>query len=103
MKWLTLITLMYLALTSAVSAKDYYPERALQDEVSGVAIIDCVLQADGKVKDCVVVKEMPRGYGFGEATVKLFEDEYNLNTQTPPHESHNPGDHMTFTYTWKLN
>ncbi|MGN6207479.1 energy transducer TonB [Asticcacaulis sp.] len=85
------------------TAKDYYPDRALEVEVNGVANIDCVLQADGKVKDCVVVKETPAGYGFGEATIRLFEDQFDLNQQKAADKSHKPGDHMTFTYRWELH
>jgi protein TonB len=99
---------MGFVMTGGVSAKDRYPERAANDEISGMAVIDCVLQVDGKVKDCVVVKEAPQGYGFGEATVKLFEDEYNINSQKPSSQKpsstpHKPGDHMTFTYKWIID
>lgn len=87
----------------AANAKDYYPDRALEAEVSGVAVIDCVLQADGKVKDCIVVKETPAGYGFGEATIRLFEDQFDLNQQKAADKSHKPGDHMTFTFKWELH
>jgi len=92
-----------MVMVSGAVARDYYPERALAAEVSGEAIIECVLQADDSVRDCIVVRETPAGYGFGKATVQLFEDQYNINQQPQAKEKKVAGDRATFTYRWTLN
>jgi TonB family protein len=51
-----------------------YPERALADQVSGAAAIDCAVTTDGKLTDCRVAGEQPSGYGFGQATLDLAGD-----------------------------
>ena len=47
-----------------------YPSEARNRNVAaGRVVLTCVVQAEGRVGDCEVESEQPRGYGFGEATL----------------------------------
>lgn len=48
----------------------YYPEAAYQANVSGRAVLDCIVTADGRIA-CTVASEEPAGYGFGEAALRI--------------------------------
>ncbi len=78
-----------------------YPKHAMDDSVSGSAQIECVVQPDYTLKACVVLSESPKGYGFGKATIKLFE----TYTKVDPTDSHAPaiGEHHKVIYNWTLN
>jgi protein TonB len=49
----------------------YYPERALEREIEGRAVLACRVTARGDVTACTVAGESPAGAGFGEAALKL--------------------------------
>ena len=49
----------------------YYPEDALRNGVSGSAVLDCRVAADGTVNSCRVADETPPNYAFGSAAIKL--------------------------------
>jgi protein TonB len=49
----------------------YYPLREQVAAVDGHSLIDCVVQADGRLRDCVVISESPANAGFGQAALKL--------------------------------
>lgn len=49
----------------------YYPEKAQSEQKSGVAIVDCDLDAGGQLEKCRSVAEWPTGYDFGAAALKL--------------------------------
>jgi protein TonB len=83
-------------------AEDSYPTRAANDEVEGVATIECTVQPDGALADCLVLNEKPVGYGFGAATVKLFVRVFNTQKHPEMAQPHEPGDRVKFTYHWKL-
>jgi TonB family protein len=51
----------------------FYPEKAQRDQVAGRAIIDCDIDATGRLKNCRSVDETPPAYGFGAAALKLGE------------------------------
>lgn len=54
-------------------ARDFarnYPQRALDENVSGRALLECLVVADGRLA-CTVVSEEPEGYGFGEASLRV--------------------------------
>jgi TonB family protein len=46
-----------------------YPPLAIDWEVTGRAVIECGVQADGTVADCQTIAETPALWGFGAATV----------------------------------
>ena len=48
-----------------------YPDRALRAEVGGRAMLNCLVQPNGRVADCNLTSETPGGYGFGRAAQGL--------------------------------
>ncbi|HEX8571026.1 MAG TPA: TonB family protein, partial [Caulobacteraceae bacterium] len=48
-----------------------YPQRALEREQQGTAVLQCVVTARGQVANCRVAGESPPGAGFGAAALKL--------------------------------
>ena len=48
-----------------------YPSRALERELQGTAVLQCVVTASGQVSGCRVAGESPAGAGFGTAALKL--------------------------------
>ena len=48
-----------------------YPQPALNNGVSGTAIIRCVVTANGAVSHCEINDERPGGMGFGDAALRL--------------------------------
>ncbi|ESQ92943.1 hypothetical protein ABAC460_01460 [Asticcacaulis sp. AC460] len=63
-------------LTESATYNDLMPERAREDEVEGMATVECVVGENARYSACAIVSENPRGYGFGEASVA-----YQLFTQ----------------------
>lgn len=51
-----------------------YPPRALDNQVQGGAVIECVVTLAGKLAECHVYDEEPTGYGFGQAALDLASD-----------------------------
>lgn len=49
----------------------FFPTRAQEESVSGKAKIRCVVTAEGLLDRCKVLKEAPKGYGFGEAALAM--------------------------------
>lgn len=47
-----------------------YPGPALAQLVNGRVMLDCSVEATGRVS-CVTIEEMPIGWGFGEAAVRI--------------------------------
>lgn len=54
--------------------KAAYPVRALDDQISGGAVIDCVVTREGRLATCEVAAERPSGYGFGAAALDVAKD-----------------------------
>jgi TonB family protein len=61
---------VWATLPDGASLADHFPERAQRMGVSGRAKILCVAAEDGSLNSCEVLEEFPRGYGFGEATLR---------------------------------
>lgn len=52
----------------------FFPEKADRGRlVTGTAVIQCVLAANGALDGCAVVSETPADYGFGDAALKMAE------------------------------
>jgi protein TonB len=49
----------------------YYPQPAIDRNLSGAVTMECVVSAAGTVHSCSVTKETPQGIGFGDAARKL--------------------------------
>jgi len=73
-----------------------YPSRAREDEVEGSATVECAAMKTGAVK-CSMVSENPPGYGFGEATVRLYQTKAKLISG-----AYDTGDRIRFTQRWQL-
>ena len=48
-----------------------YPERALSEKVAGRVVIECVVNARGRLDGCHLFSEEPATYGFGDAALSL--------------------------------
>ena len=48
-----------------------FPMRALEQEVSGRAVLICDIRTDRRL-DCTVLGEGPEGFGFGNAALRLY-------------------------------
>jgi outer membrane biosynthesis protein TonB len=51
-----------------------YPTRALDNQIQGGAVIECMATVAGKLAECHVYNETPTGYGFGQAALDLAGD-----------------------------
>lgn len=51
----------------------FFPNEALRRGINGRATVSCLVQATGRITDCEVISEYPRGAGFGQATVRVLE------------------------------
>jgi len=49
----------------------FYPQPAIDDGVAGTVVLDCIVSANGSVRDCRATAESPRGYGFAAAAKRL--------------------------------
>jgi periplasmic protein TonB len=49
----------------------YYPDRAIRNEIQGLATLTCSVTASGSVVGCRVLSETPADVGFGPAALKL--------------------------------
>ncbi len=74
------VTPRWKAFPDAETLTNYYPPRALDNEVEGSASVQCtVLDTAGHVH-CTAVSETPKGYGFGQQTVKMVEEKGRVDT-----------------------
>lgn len=51
----------------------FFPPRALERGTSGRVVLDCIVQADGRI-NCTVSSEDPPGWGFGEASLRAARE-----------------------------
>lgn len=58
----------------------FYPERATQAKLGGDVTLACNVAKAGALSDCVVFRENPARYGFGEAALKIA-DAYGLRPE----------------------
>jgi TonB family protein len=54
--------------------KAAYPVRALDDQVAGGAVLDCLVTKAGALTGCQVAAERPTDYGFGAAALDVSKD-----------------------------
>ncbi|WP_157138961.1 TonB family protein [Asticcacaulis biprosthecium] len=57
----------------------YYPKLALEGGIEGQVSLDCSIGLDGTVTNCDILDEIPKGYGFGDATARLFVEHFRIN------------------------
>jgi TonB family protein len=68
----------------APNARDfarYYPDRALDRDVSGDVTLDCIIGGGGRLA-CSVSSESPVGHGFGRAAISISR-QVRVNTTLP--------------------
>lgn len=51
----------------------FFPPDAMSKGLTGVVVIDLLIDIDGRVKRAVAISETPAGAGFGEAAVAAAE------------------------------
>ena len=95
------VTPHWKAFPDAATLTDYYPPRALDNEMEGTATVQCtVLDTAGRVH-CVLVSESPKGYSFGAQTVKMVEEKGRVDTAAGDIK---PGSVLAATTVkWQLN
>jgi protein TonB len=49
----------------------YYPAVAIDRDLGGSVTLECVVSANGQVRNCAVADETPKGAGFGDTARKL--------------------------------
>lgn len=49
----------------------YFPKKALEARVSGRAVIDCLIDAEGWPTDCRIAEEEPAGLDFGQTALDM--------------------------------
>lgn len=67
----TIVDPTWVSQPSAEQMARFYPGRALDRGVTGMAVLSCTVNAGGKPLACQVVDESPAGSGFGSAALKL--------------------------------
>lgn len=50
----------------------YYPDRALRMEVTGSALVQCIINEEGRFGSCVLLYEDPPEFGFGDAALRMM-------------------------------
>jgi TonB family protein len=58
-----------------------FPDAARVAQVSGVASMQCAVNSDGWLENCVVASEEPEGLGFGQAALQLSTF-FRMNSRT---------------------
>jgi periplasmic protein TonB len=51
----------------------YYPRRAIERNIQGEALLDCLVSTAGTLQ-CSVISESPEGWGFGAAALRIARD-----------------------------
>jgi TonB family protein len=66
-------TFRWIATPSGAEVLDVYPAAALDAGVSGAATLVCSFTAAGRLSNCVIEAETPRGWGFGQAAERVVD------------------------------
>ena len=61
----------WLQMPGANEMSRYYPSTAMNRDLGGQVTLECVVSANGPVRNCGVAAETPKGVGFGAAAQKL--------------------------------
>lgn len=78
-----------------------YPAVAKKQEVEGRAVVNCEVTATGRLVRCVVESETPQGYGFGAATIAVYQARAHVDPASI-RGGVKPGAHKRFTVRWQL-
>lgn len=63
---------------SGIELGHYYPPNARARNLSGVAAIDCIVAAEGRLTDCLAVDEAPQGESFGLYSAVVAEEFFRV-------------------------
>ncbi len=74
------VTPRWKAFPDAETLTNYYPARALDNEMEGSASVQCTVVDSAGHVHCAMVSETPKGYGFGPQTVKMVEEKGRVDT-----------------------
>jgi hypothetical protein len=83
---------------SAAEIIRHFPSHALQQNISGIAILCCDANADRSVA-CRVSSEFPAGQGFGDASVQASHG-YRLTQQSHDDLVGRPGTQVRLSMIW---
>lgn len=83
----------------AVQPRMYYPDRAIASGQEGYVGTSCIALPDGRLRDCVIERETPRGFGFGVAFRRSLE---GARLRTPVAEDPSRGTVVWFGQRWLL-
>lgn len=61
----------WLEIPSGDDMAAFYPARAARREISGKVTMVCKVKADGRLSDCRIAAETPKGEAFGQAALRL--------------------------------
>jgi protein TonB len=61
----------WLSQPTAAEMERFYPQRAIDRNLSGLAQLQCVVTDAGALTGCRIAEETPGGVGFGAAAIKL--------------------------------
>lgn len=67
-------TAAWIAAPSVAQVAARYPARAKAAGLAGQADLSCTVAAQGRLRDCAVLGESPRGQGFGDAARQVARD-----------------------------
>jgi len=85
---------------NAANAAPLYPSMAAHEHITGAATVECLASSSGSMQACKLLAETPRGYGFGQATVKLMMKYCHVDPASVK-GGLQPGDRARFTYQWE--
>jgi hypothetical protein len=77
-----------------------YPDRAVNNEISGTAVLCCTVNDDGSL-NCTAPFEWPQGYGFGEATVAISH-EFSVAPETVEAARATPNAYLRRQIRWQM-
>lgn len=90
-------------LTWAQRPRPTYPQRAQERGIAaGRAVISCVVQAEGRVGDCIVESEHPAGYDFGEESIRAAERARIVSPTHPDEARAAIGRRISFPVAYRL-
>ena len=76
----------WIHLPNADDLARYYPKAASRQGISGRAVMQCKVNAQGRLEDCAVLSEDPVGWDFGDAELKLAPF-FRMTAKTPDGKS----------------
>lgn len=83
----------------AVAPRMTYPDRAYQRGQAGYVGASCIVLPDGRIRECLVERESPKNYSFGQVFKRSYE---GGRLQTPVPGLPEAGGIVWFGQSWRL-